>query len=304
MPKKLTTEEFIKRSKKIHGDKYDYSLVETNDIYNKVKIICPTHGVFEQATKSHLKGYECKICGQLKSNKNRTSNTEEFIKKAKEIHGDEYDYSLVDYKTAKTNVKIICLKHGVFEQTPTNHIHKTNKTGCSMCYGTKKRTTEEFIIKAKEIHGDKYDYSLIEYIKSDIRVKIICKEHGIFTQTPQKHLHKRGCPICNCSKGESQISNYLKDKKISFKTQYSFKKCRNVLPLFFDFYLPSYNLCIEYDGIQHFKPIDRFGGENEFKTVQIRDNIKNNYCYENNIKLLRIKYDENIIEKLDSYINI
>ena len=279
---RLTTEEFIKRSKKIHNDKFDYSLVETNGIYNKVKIICPIHGIFEQILKSHLKGYDCYDCGRLKANKTHTLNNEKFIKKAKEIHGDKYDYSLVEYKSAKTKVKIICSIHGVFEQTPTIHTHKTNKSGCLICGGTKKLTTDEFIENAKEIHGDKYDYSLVEYKKNNIRVKIICKNHGIFTQTPQKHiLMNRGCPTCKSSKGELQIFKYLKNYEINFENQYSFKNCRNVLPLPFDFYLPNHNCCIEYDGIQHFIPIERFGGETEFKLTQLRDKIKNDYCGEN-----------------------
>lgn len=198
MPKKLTTEEFIKRAKEIHGDKYDYSLVKLDGIYNKIKIICTKHGIFVQIPKSHLKGYKCYKCGQLKTNKNHTSNNEKFIKKAKEIHGNKYDYSLVEYKTAKTKIKIICQIHGIFEQLPSNHIHKTNTAGCLICGGRKKLTTDEFIIKAKEMHGDKYDYSFVEYIKSNSRVKIICKKHGTFTQTPQKHLMDRGCPICGC----------------------------------------------------------------------------------------------------------
>ena len=302
---KLSTEEFIKRSKKIHNDKFDYSLVETDGIYNKVKIICPIHGIFEQILKSHLKGYDCYDCGRLKANKTHTLNNEKFIKKSKEIHGDKYDYSLVEYKSAKTKVKIICSIHGIFEQTPTNHTHKTNPAGCSVCFGTKKLTTDEFIENAKEIHGNKYDYSLVEYKKNNIRVKIICKNHGIFNQTPQKHLlMKRGCPICKSSKGELQIFKYLKNHKILFKSQYSLKECRNTQPLPFDFYLPDNNCCIEYDGIQHFKPIEHFGGEKSLEKTKINDQIKNEYCNKNNIKLLRIKYTEDVMEKLDSYFNI
>jgi len=297
---KLTTEKFIKKSKIIHGDKYDYSLVETDGIFNKVKIICPIHGFFEQSPNAHLRGYNCQKCGHLKTSRKKTSNTEKFIKKAKEIHGDKYDYSLVEYKSAKTKVKIVCSIHGVFEQMPTIHTHKTNRSGCLICAGTKKRTTEEFIVKAKETHGDRYDYSLVKYIRNNTRVKIICKKHGIFTQTPYKHTSMcRGCPTCKSSKGELKIFNYLKKYNIYFKTQYSFKDCKNSQTLYFDFYLPNHNLCIEYDGIQHFKPIERFGGENEFKLTQLRDEIKNDYCNKNGIKLLRIKYDEDIIKKLE-----
>ncbi len=302
---KLSTEEFIKRSKKIHNDKFDYSLVETDGVYNKVKIICPIHGVFEQILKSHLKGYDCSDCGHLKTAEKKTLNNEKFIKKAKEIHGEKYDYSLVEYISAKTKVKIICPIHGVFEQMPTIHTHKTNKSGCLICSGTKKLTTEEFIIKAKEIHEDKYDYSLVEYEKNNKRVKIICKEHGVFEQCPTLHYSGYGCPICNSpSKGELKIFKYLKNHKILLKSHHSFKDCRNTLPLPFDFYLPDHNCCIEYDGIQHFKPIKYFGGEESLKNLQINDKIKTEYCNKNNIKLLRIKYTDDVMEKLELNFNI
>jgi len=300
---RLTIEKFIKKSKIIHGNKYDYSLVEIDGVYNKVKIICPIHGIFKQSPNAHLRGYECKECGHLKTAEKKTLNTEKFIIKATKIHGDKYDYSLVEYKTAKIKVKIICPIHGIFEQTPTIHTHKTNKSGCLICGGTKKLTTEEFIIKAKEIHGDKYDYSLVNYIRNNKKVKIICKKHGIFTQSPTNHMNG-GCPICSASKGELKVFKYLKDKEIYFKNQYYFKNCRNTLPLPFDFYLPDHNCCIEYDGIQHFKPIEYFGGEKSLENTKFNDKIKNEYCNKNNIKLLRIKYTDNIIKKLDSYFYI
>ena len=159
-----------------------------------------------------------------------------------------------------------------------NHIiYISNHSGCSFCFGTKKSTTEEFIEKAKKVHYDKYDYSLVNYIKNNKKVKIICKKHGVFAQSPINHMNG-GCPICRASKCELKIFKYLKNKEIYFENQYYFKTCRNALPLPFDFYLPDHNCCIEYDGIQHFKSIDFFGGEEEFKIRRNNDNIKNNFC--------------------------
>jgi len=181
--------------------------------------------------------------------------------------------------------------------------HKINKSGCPICGGTIKSTTEKFIEKAKKVHGDKYDYSLVNYTNNRTKVEIICKEHGVFIQTPEKHILKsRGCPTCKSSKGELQISNYLIKHKISFKPQHSFHNCKNILPLSFNFYIPEKNICIEFDGIQHFKPVKHFGGEDEFKLTQKRDKIKNKYCKDNNIKLLRIKYNENINKSLTTNI--
>lgn len=121
--------------------------------------------------------------------------TEEFIARAREVHGHRYDYSLVEYEGANTKVKIICPEHGVFEQTPNNHT--SMKAGCPQCTAEQKRlTTEEFITRAREVHGDKYDHSLVEYVNWCTPVKIICPIHGVFEQTPGNHVHGKGCPQC------------------------------------------------------------------------------------------------------------
>jgi len=169
--KKLTTDEFVEKARKKFGNKFDYSLVNYNE---RVKIICPIHGIFEQTPKNHLRSsYGCLRCSKL-------SNTPDFIKKARKIHGNRYDYSLVEYVSVKTKVKIICPVHGIFEQFPCNHTHKINPAKCFKCFGKIKLTTDDFIKKSKEIHGDKYDYNLVDYKNNHTKVKIICPEHGIF----------------------------------------------------------------------------------------------------------------------------
>jgi hypothetical protein len=140
-------------------------------------------------------------------------------------------------------------------------------------------TKEIFIERSIKVHNNKYDYSLVNFINTKNKVKIICSEHGVFEQTPDSHYRKRGCPKCN------------KYSKI-----WSTLEIINHLP--FDFYLPKKNICIEFDGVQHFKDsIYDKNGENLI-TRKIRDNIKNEYCIKNNILLIRIKYNENIEEKL------
>ena len=277
--RKLTTEEFIEKSIKKHGNKYDYSLVKYDGSSTKIKIICPIHGVFEQKSKYHLSGSGCIKCGiDLK----RSSS---FIEKAKQIHGDKYDYSLVDYKNNITKVKIICSIHGIFEQTPKSH---SIGRGCPSCSGNKKLTTKEFIEKAKNLHKDKYDYYLVEYKNTTTKVKIICHKHG----------------KCRLSKGELLIEKYLKDSGIQFEQQKKFSECRNKLPLPFDFYLPNKNMCIEYDGKQHFESVKYWGGEEGLKSRQENDRIKTDYCGDNGIELLRIKYNDNTLEILEFKFNI
>ena len=190
----LNTNDFIIKAKEIHGDKYDYPKVEYKNNHTKVCIICPEHGEFWQTPSNHLNGCGCPKCAVLRTIKTLSLTTEEFIKKAHEVHGDRYDYSKVEYVNYNTLIKIICPIHGEFWQTPSNHL---KGQGCRKCVGKYKTTTEEFIAKAKHIHGEKYDYSKVEYKNCHTKVCIICPKHGEFWQTPTSHLRGCGCYICN-----------------------------------------------------------------------------------------------------------
>lgn len=124
---------------------------------------------------------------------NKQATTEDFIEKAIAVHGNRYDYLLVEYINNYTNVKIICKIHGIFEQSPNNHLHNRN---CPLCSSTYTKSKEVFIKEAKLIHSDSYDYSLVVYKQSKIKIKIVCKIHGIFEQQPNAHLNNQGCPKC------------------------------------------------------------------------------------------------------------
>jgi len=169
--KKLTTAEFIEKAKKVHGDKYDYSLVEYVAVIKKIKIRCKHHGIFEQTPNSHLGKCGCPKCGST-----LLSNSKDFIKKSLKIHGDKYDYSLVNYTTAKIKVKNICKEHGIFEQVPNSHL---NGNGCLKCYNINRSKlqilgTSKFIRRSNEIHNFKYDYSKVEYKGCKLKVNMIC----------------------------------------------------------------------------------------------------------------------------------
>ncbi len=194
--KRLTTEEFITRARELHGHKYDYSLVEYVNWCTPVKVTCPEHGVFEQIPNNHVSlKHGCPWCAV----EQKRSPVEEFITRARELHGHKYDYSLVEHKGAHTKVKITCPEHGVFEQTPNNHVHGRGCPQCAREQSSEQQrlTTEEFVNRAREIHGNKYDYSLVEYINNFTRVKIICPEHGVFEQTPNNHCCLNACPQCS-----------------------------------------------------------------------------------------------------------
>lgn len=254
---------------------------------DKIKIKCYKHGLYEQKANKHLIGRGCHICGGKK-----TTTTSDFILSAKNIHGEKYDYSNVIYFNTVTKIPIICKKHGIFYQTPHHHIDR--KQGCDKCrldrMSEKFRTPYEvFLNRANEIHKDKYIYPELIYKNSTEKIKIICPLHGIFTQRVIIHLLGCGCTKCSTvSKGEDAIRKFLKYKNIDYIEQYSIE---NYNRFKYDFYLPEYNLLIEYDGKQHFNK-SSWGGEVELINIQKRDSVKNELAIKNNYKLLRISYKE------------
>lgn len=293
----MTYEEFVKKANIIHNFKYKYpkQLIYSD---KKIKICCLKHGEFLQYTKHHLNGHGCRKCAIEKDSLRKYMSQEQFIEKCKKYH-PEYDYSKVIYKGTHYTVDIICPKHGVFTTLASNLLAGH---GCDRCY-RRPSTKESFIEAAIKIHGNKYDYSKVNYINNNTKVEIICPKHGSFWSTPGNHLSGKGCFKCQSSKGEKKIRKLLTEMNIDFIEQKRFKDCRDKNPLPFDFYLPKYNLCVEYQGEQHYIPIKRGNISKEqmkenLKKVQKRDRIKHKYCKEKGILLLEIKYTDNIEKKL------
>ena len=278
------TKSFIKGAKKVHGDKYDYSKVTYIDNTTKVCIICPEHGEFWQEPYNHLQNHGCPKCKTAKIVALNTSNTDDFIKKAILVHGNKYDYSKTKYKKSDEKVCIICPQHGEFWQTPNNHL---GGDGCSLCSKKRKKTTESFIEEAKKIHGDEYDYSKVKYTNNRTKVCIICPQHGEFWQTPDGHINQnQGCPICRESKLEKEIRMLLNENKIKHIQRKKFEWLKKDGYLHYDFFLPDYNVAIECQGLQHFKPIKYFGGAAKFEKQKEYDLFKKEKAIEHNIKLL------------------
>lgn len=273
--------EFIKRSKAIHGDKYDYSKVNYVNAYTKVTLTCPIHGDFSILPLNHLYKQKqgCPKCA------NRGLNTEDIKEKFHKVHGDKYDYSKVVYTKMHDKVCITCPKHGDFWQTPSKHLRGQGCPKCGIDERAKKKTktTEQFIKEARQVHGDKYDYSNTIYTHAFNKVRIICPTHGEFLQRAFDHLHGHGCPFCNESSLERKVSLFLSENNIDFIKQKRFDWLDKQS---LDFYLPKYNIAIECQGEQHFSPIEYFGGEEEFKIIKERDNRKKNLCSKNGIKLI------------------
>lgn len=303
---KKTNADFINDSIKVHGSKYEYSLVEYRGNKTKVKIMCKKHGIFEQEPSSHLSGKGCSECRKDILNLKFKLNTNEFIKRAIKAHGNKYNYSLVNYINVDTKVEIICSEHGIFEQTPYNHYNGSICPKCNVKQRgiNKRKDLYYFINKANDVHYNKYDYSKVVYKTTTTPIIIICPTHGMFLQNPSNHLYNAsGCPNCKSSKGELTILNILNNKNIKYEREKKFELCVYKRKLPFDFYLYEHNICIEYDGVQHFKEINKWVSEkSSLKHQQLKDNIKTEYCKNNNIVLLRIRYDENIEEKLTSFL--
>ena len=292
---KLDTNRFQIQGNHTHNGFYDYSLVNYINNKTKVKIICPEHGVFEQRPDCHIfKKSGCPKCG-----KNERVGLESFILRSNNKHFNKYNYSLVEYKNNGNKVKIICPEHGVFEQRPDSHMNRGQ--GCPKCVGRYK-TTEEFIRDAKKKHGDLYGYEKTFYKNKKTNIDILCPNHGIFNQNPSDHLSGCGCPICKLSKGEKEVKNWLEGKCIEYIQQHKFDDCRYKKPLLFDFYLPKNNICIEYNGRQHYEENEFFGGKLGFLEYIKRDMIKQKYCEKNGIKLFTIRYDDDIENRLTSYL--
>ena len=155
---------------------------------------------------------------------------------------------------------------------------------------------DDFVEKSNEIHNNFYDYFKSDFTTVASKVIIICPIHGDFPQTPNNHLKGVGCPTCSSSKGEKKISKLLDDFGINYIKQKKFKDCKDKNCLSFDFYLPNHNIIIEYDGRQHFESFEIFGGYEKFLITKKHDEIKNEYCRNKNIKLIRISYKDNINE--------
>lgn len=286
-----------KQMQKIHNYKYEYDDSTYKGTHTKMKMICPIHGEFLKKPNSVLTEKR----GCPKCNGGVALTTEEFIEKAKLIHSDKYDYSNVEYKNVSTPVEIICKKHGSFLQKPVCHL---NGHGCQLCGGSLPLNTEEFIKRSIEVHGNKYDYSKTEYVNNQTKVCIICPEHGEFWQCAGHHLNGIGCPSCNESHLERDTHLLLEKYGIKHKRGKHFKWLGKQ---HLDFYLPEYNIAIECQGGQHYKPCT-FGGiskeeaEERLKYRIELDKRKALLCKENDLPLEYIDYNENVEQRINEII--
>jgi len=238
-----TLEVFLKRSKESHGDTYDYSRVIYLGVQKKVEIICPQHGPFWQIPMDHQKGRGCAICGISKASNKTRLTQQEFISRARLVHGDKYDYSKAEYLNSQSPITIICPEHGEFSQIANYHL---NGNGCIQCAGTAVVTREEFIHRSSEAHLGKYTYGAFLGLRR--KVEIICPEHGLFLQIGRDHINGHGCPQCaserSSSEHEIEVAEWLLQQGIE-----TIRNDRTVLEgLELDIYSPTHRIAIEFNG--------------------------------------------------------
>lgn len=289
-------DEFVKELYQINSD------VEIIGRYYNAKqnilCKCKIHNVTWETQPAHLlNGTGCPKCKKVYR---RSQN--EFIKEVYNICGDEYTV-LGEFKTTREK---ILMRHN---ECGNEYYVKPSKflTGrrCPACFASHKKTKEQFALELSEVNSD---IEVIgEYTDYHTNIKVKCKICGSTWDTaPATLMRGSGCPECKASNGEQEVSRVLKKHNFKYFTEYRFNDCRNQKPLPFDFYLPDKNVCIEYDGVQHFKPSNFFIREGyDFNYRKRNDKIKNNYCKEKNIKLIRIPYTiENIEEYLQQQLSI
>lgn len=300
-------EEFVNEAKLIHGGKYEYHFDKFVNKTEKTIITCPVHGDFVQRPLNHtcLK-QGCPICANEKKKVSYKYTRDEIIELCKKTHGDKYVYDDIIFQGMKEKLlNIKCPKHGYFNQVAYDHI---KGYGCEKCkFENQTMSKSQFIERAMGIHKGfyRYDYDKIIYVNNHIKVPITCPIHGEFWQTPAYHLLGGGCPICSTSKLEKEIMNLLTDNNINFIPHYHNDWLGH---LELDFYLPKYNVAIECQGMQHFKPIEYFGGEETFDSLMERDKRKSKLCLEHNVKIfyysnLGIKYPYEVYENKDNLLN-
>jgi len=288
--------------KEKHQNNYDISNSKFINWVTPIELFCDKHGFFK-ITPAHLKeGKGCRECGIIKRAKTQSKDLEDFILQSKEIHGNNYDYSKSVYNGARRNIKIICESHGIFEQTPTNHLKGSGCLKCGKEETAKKLSIskDEFISRARNIHGDRYDYSKSIVVKSSQKVEIICSVHGSFFQDSEHHiLREHGCPRC-VNKKEGELAILLDELGIVHR-QYKIKNKR------YDFYLPEFNILIERDGEQHYRGYFQDSSKlHNLEYQQNNDKFKTELALNNGYKIYRIPYwlkGEDIKKEIKNILN-
>lgn len=272
----------------------NFELISTNISNAKENLIwkCPIHGEFIMSWNCVSNGQGCPMCGQEKVASKRR-NSYEYIKQ--EFEKRDLILISTEYKNNEQKLQYICNKHKDKGIQETRYSSLIYMDGCAFCSREKfslkqTKSHEKFLEEVKEVHGDKYAV-LDKYENCKKKVRVFCTEcNKEFRIKPTHLIDGHGCANCSSSRGEKKISRFLDLNEISYIQQKRFEECKIKKKLPFDFYLPDYNLLIEYHGKQHYEPIDKFGGQEAYEMQMTRDNFKKEFCSKNDIKYLEIPY--------------
>lgn len=300
------------KAREIFGNRYLYNEASFIDSKTPMEMVCKVHGMFRMSMCSHTRKTRpagCNLCGNESIAKSRSISHAQYIDKAKKKF-PQFNYSKTTYISSSEKVTIICKKHGEQEVNAGEFLTKS-KYGCPDCaqeHGNHTQVEKAKIIFFKKVSRmfPEYDFRKFEYTHSKVSGLVKCAKHDYWEARPVDLLQGRGCPICSGSKGEERIAKYLYGQKVHHLPQKTFEGCIYKTLLRFDFYLPEQNMCVEFQGHQHYQ-IVQFGGcslehaKREFNLGQKRDQIKRDFCKENNIKLLEIPYWE--FENIEQILN-
>lgn len=297
----ITNEEFLKRLSECNPN--ITPMEEYKGIHEKIKFKCNDCGYIWDATPATIYRTKTNKCIVCKKELKRPIEHDDFIKVMYEVNKNME--ILEEYNPIKHRIKCKCKIH---DYETTMEINKLlNGHGCTFCGQEKRansrRKTEQEFYNMLKLYNVRF-IPIEKYKNFSKKIKFKCDKCGfIFESSPSLIRTRKFCPSCekdNTSNLEYDIQIFLSEHNIKFIKQHTFEDCKHIHKLRFDFYLKEYNLCIEADGQQHFKPVEYFKGEEGFKKRQKNDQIKNKYCEDNNIKLIRIPYwhKENISEIL------
>lgn len=295
---KRTHEEYVKEL----AIKNPYVEVIGTYINNQIPIMhrCKIHNIYWNLRPQHaLEGVRCKECQKDLLREQRKKSHKEYVDDILKINTD---IEIAEqYINAHIPILHRCKVCGYEWMAKPNNI--LSSKGCPKCAGVLLKSHDEYV---KEVSLINHDIEVVGiYSNSKTPILHRCKiDNTMWLSRPDNILQGKGCPVCNESSGERKIRQWLEDNHIEYDFQKKFELCKDIKFLPFDFYLQEYNVCIEYQGEQHYRPVDYFGGEEKFKIQQKHDQIKRDYCKKNNIKLLEIRYDEDIEEKLNNFLFI
>jgi hypothetical protein len=282
----------------VHGNKYSPNQIVIPEGKGKIQLSCNIHGLFELRLDHLLKGAGCQICSRIeKSIKIKESESAAFPQKAKEVHGDRYDYSKVDYQDYMTRVTIICKTHGEFTQAPRKHLEGSGCQKCGVESQDSKLNTEKFLERAREIHGDRYDYAQTRFVNSQTKLTITCRQHGNFDQLPHNHMKGVGCKKCADISNTKTTPEFIEQAKKVHKANYSYDLVR------YTGFRVHVDITCEKHGVFKITPVAHLAGKGCQKCSIENRSVKQAYTTLAFIERAKIIHDNRWDYSKSNYVN-